>query len=225
MSNWWDDRDRNREHGGLVLGVLLIVLGGLFLASEQFHIDWGHYGWPMFVIVPGAVLLVLGLAVPNEAGLGMAIPGGIITTVGLILAFQESTDTYASWSYAWALVAPGSVGVSLFLYGLLHRRLDLLDAGLRAASVGLGLFVGFGLFFENVIAVDGGSRTTALRDAMPFLAMALGVIIVVLNVLPRPNRGSDRPTPSDTWHDAGASVPPVPQAPQAPQAPQGPAGA
>ena len=213
MSNWWDDRDRGREHGGLALGVLLIVLGVLFLAGEEFHVDWTQYGWPMFVIVPGAVLLLLGLAIPNEAGLGMAIPGGIIASVGLILAFQDSTDTYGSWSYAWALVAPGSVGVSLFLYGLLHRRLDLLDAGLRTAAVGLGLFVGFGLFFENVIGVDETASTTALRDAMPFLAVALGVIIVVLNILPRPRRGGGRPAPSDTWHDGSGSVPPAPQGP------------
>ena len=98
MSDWWDDRDRGGEHGRLVLGVLLIVLGGLFLASEQFNVDWDRYGWPVFVIVPGLVLLVLGLAIPGEAGLGLAIPGGIVTTVGLILAFQNSTDTYASWA-------------------------------------------------------------------------------------------------------------------------------
>ena len=196
MSSWSDDRNRKTERGGLALGVLLIVGGALFLVGEQFNIDWGRYGWPAFVVVPGAAMLVLGLAIPNEAGLGLAIPGGIIASVGLILAFQAATDTYASWAYAWALVAPGSVGVSLFLYGLLHRRLDLLDAGLRSAAVGLGLFVGFGLFFENVIGLDDGAKTTALRDAMPFLAVALGVIIVVLNVLPRPHRGSDRVPPS-----------------------------
>lgn len=213
MSNRRDDRDRGGERGGLTLGILLIVAGALFLASEQFHVDWGRYGWPMFVIVPGVVLLILGLAVPNEAGLGMAIPGGIVTTVGLILAFQDSTDTYASWSYAWALVAPGSVGVSLVLYGLLHRRLDLVDAGLRTGAVGLGLFVGFGLFFENVVGIDDGGSTTALRDAMPFLAVAMGVIIVVLNLLPRPHRGGhDGSASSDTWRDGGP-VPPVPQGP------------
>ena len=151
MSGWSDDRNRKTERGGLALGVLLILTGALFLVGEQFNIDWGRYGWPAFVVVPGAAMLVLGLAIPNEAGLGLAIPGGIIASVGLILAFQAATDTYASWAYAWALVAPGSVGVSLFLYGLLHRRLDLLDAGLRSAAVGLGLFVGFGLFFENVV--------------------------------------------------------------------------
>jgi hypothetical protein len=215
MSDWWDDRDRGGEHGTLVLGVLLIVLGCLFLASEQFSIEWDRYGWPVFVIAPGLVLLVLGLAIPGEAGLGLAIPGGIVTTVGLILALQNSTDTYASWAYAWALVAPGSVGVSLFLYGLLHRRLDLVDAGLRTGAVGLGLFVGFGLFFENMIGIDKSGSTTAMRQAMPFLAVALGAIIVLINVMPRPRSDSGRPASSDTWH-GGGSVPPAPQGPSGP---------
>jgi hypothetical protein len=196
MSDCWDDRNRGGEHGTLVLGVLLIVLGCLFLAGEQFNINWDRYGWPVFVIVPGLVLLVLGLAIPGEAGLGLAIPGGIVTTVGLILALQNSTDTYASWAYAWALVAPGSVGVSLFLYGLLHRRLDLVDAGLRTGAVALG---------------NTGS-TTAMRQAMPFLAVALGAVIVLINIMPRPRSGNDRPESSDTWHDGG-SVPPAPLGP------------
>ena len=213
MGSGWDDRERGRDRGGVTIGVLLIVLGVLFLAGESLHVDWGRYGWPMFVIVPGVVLMILGLAVPNEAGLGMAIPGGIITTVGLILAFQDSTGAYASWAYAWALVAPGSIGVSLLLYGLLHRRLDLLDAGLRTAAVGLGLFVGFGLLFENVIGLEETGSSTALRDAMPFMAVAMGVIIVLLNVLPRPHPRGGEPAVSDTWHDGGGSLPPTPQGP------------
>jgi hypothetical protein len=158
---------------------------------------------------------VLGLAIPGEAGLGLAIPGGIVATVGLILALQNSTDTYASWAYAWALVAPGSVGVSLFLYGLLHRRLDLVDAGLRTGAVGLGLFVGFGLFFENMIGIDNTGSTTAMRQAMPFLAVALGAIIVLINVMPRPRSDSGGPASSDGWH-GGGSVPPAPQGPSGP---------
>ena len=212
MSDCWDDRNRGGEHGTLVLGVLLIVLGCLFLAGEQFNINWDRYGWPVFVIVPGLVLLVLGLAIPGEAGLGLAIPGGIVTTVGLILALQNSTDTYASWAYAWALVAPGSVGVSLFLYGLLHRRLDLVDAGLRTGAVGLGLFVGFGLFFENIIGMGNTGSTTAMRQAMPFLAVALGAVIVLINIMPRPRSDSGGPASSDGWH-GGGSVPPAPLGP------------
>jgi hypothetical protein len=218
MGGPWSDRDYGRERGGLVFGLLLIIVGVLFMAGQWLNVDWSRYGWPMYVIVPGAVLLVLGLAVPNETGLGMAVPGGIITAAGCVLAFQEATDTYASWAYMWALVAPGSVGVSLFLYGLLHRRLDLLDAGLRTAAVGLGLFVGFGLFFENVIGLDEAGKTTLLRDAMPFLAVALGVIIVLLNLLPHPSMEKIETSLSDTWHPDNPSQPPTPPASPTPPA-------
>jgi hypothetical protein len=207
MNEWWEDKGGSDQRGGLALGVLLIVLGGLFLVGNQFNFNWQHYGWPFFIIVPGLVLLVIGLAIPNEAGVGLTIPGGIVTTVGLILAFQESTDTYASWAYVWALVAPGSVGASLLLYGLLHRRLDLVDAGLRIAAVGLGLFIGFGLFFENIIGINEGHDTTVLRQGPPFLAVAMGAIIILLNLLPRPGRKQDAPASSDTW--SGGAQPPA----------------
>ena len=210
MKDEWRERSGNRDHGqqggALAVGVVLVVIGLAFLAFEQFKFDFGRYGWPVYVIAPGVVLLLIGLAIPHEGGLGAAIPGGIITTVGLLLAYQEATGAYASWAYAWALVAPGSVGLTLTLYGLLHRRMDLLDAGLRTMAVGLGLFVGFGLFFENVIGLDEGGSTTAIRSALPMLAVGLGVIIVIRNLLPR---RTSRVT-SDSWTQVQPQQPPTP---------------
>lgn len=204
-----DNRDRGQQGGALAVGVVLVVIGLTFLAFEQFKFDFGRYGWPVYVIAPGVVLLLIGLAIPHEGGLGAAIPGGIITTVGLLLAYQEATGAYASWAYAWALVAPGSVGLTLTLYGLLHRRMDLLDAGLRTAAVGLGLFVGFGLFFENVIGLDEGQSNLAIRSALPMMAVGLGVIIVIRNLLPQ---HASRVT-SDSWTQV--QTPPEPPTPPA----------
>jgi hypothetical protein len=198
MSNWWQDGKEDR--GGLWFGLLLIVVGVLFLAGQQLDINWSDYGWPLFIIVPGLVLFFLGLVIRDEAGLGMTIPGGIIATIGLLLLYQSTYDAYASWAYAWALVAPGSVGVSLFAYGVLHRRLDLVDAGLRTAAVGLGLFVGFGLFFENVIGLEETGSSSAMRAALPVLAVAMGAIIVLLSILPRPKgRAEEGQAESETW--------------------------
>jgi hypothetical protein len=208
MGNSWDNRPRGGDRGALSLGVVLIAFGAVFLASEQLNLDLGRYGWPMFVIVPGLVMLALGLVIPNEAGLGLAIPGAIVTTVGLILLFQDTTGAYASWSYAWALVAPGSVGVALVAYGILHRKGDLIDAGLRTLAVGIGLFVGFGLFFENVIGLDPSGDTTTLRSAFPLMAVALGIVIVLLNVVP-PRTRVEAKTQSSAWHSEEASPSPA----------------
>jgi hypothetical protein len=186
MSNRWDDRGGREagERGPLVLGALLIALGAVFLATEQFHLDVAHYGWPVFVIVPGVI--------PHEAGLGLAIPGGIVMTTGLILAYQDVTGAWASWAYMWALIAPGSVGATLILFGLLHRRMDLVDGGTRTAAVGLGLFICFGLFFENVIGIDVAHPNSIVHDGLPFLAVTMGVLIVVANLIPSPRSRRDR---------------------------------
>jgi hypothetical protein len=204
MSNRWESSGpgRDGQRGMLVFGALLIALGAIFLASEQFNVDVSNYGWPIFVIVSGVVLLVGGLALPNESGLGMAIPGGIVTTVGLILAFQQATEAWASWAYMWALIAPGSIGVTLLLYGLLHRRMDLVDGGARTAAVGLGLFVGFGLFFENVVGVDEGHTNTILHAGMPYLAVAMGVLIVIANLIPSSRSRRDSTTSPESAEPA-----------------------
>jgi hypothetical protein len=210
MTDRWHDidapRDDGRQRGMLSVGVVLVLLGVFFLASEQLNLDFGRFGWPIFVIAPGLFLLLLGLAIPHEGGLGAAIPGGIITTVGLLLAFQDATGTYASWSYAWALVAPGSVGVTLALYGLLHRRWDLLESGLRTAAVGLGLFIGFGLFFENIIGIDDVHPNTLLHNALPAMAVGLGVLIVIFNLMP--NRSRSR-AGADAWSPVETPTPPA----------------
>jgi hypothetical protein len=215
MSGSWNERNaggrRGDQGGALALGIILVIVGLAFMVGQQFTINLGEHGWPVFVIVPGVILLLIGLAVPHEGGLGAAIPGGIITTVGLVLAYQTATNAYATWAYAWALIAPGSVGVTLTLYGLLHRRLDLFDAGLRTAAVGLGLFVGFGLLFENVIGLDAGGASAPVKNAFPLLAMGLGVFIVILNLIPRRAERVE----ADAWTQVDSPNSPLPPAPPA----------
>ena len=48
------------NRGGVVLGLVLIALGGLFLVDRVTGIDLADAGWPLFVIVPGVLLLRLG---------------------------------------------------------------------------------------------------------------------------------------------------------------------
>jgi hypothetical protein len=173
----------DERRGAVVLGAILIVLGGVFLVTNLTGFSF-EAAWPLFIIVPGLVLLGASFAVGGEAGGGLAIAGSIVTTVGLILAAQEATGLYASWAYAWALVAPGSVGVGMFLFGTYTGRADLTSAGVRLIAVGLALFIGFGLFFEGVIGLSG-EGTPPLEGILPIALIALGAILVVGSVVGR----------------------------------------
>lgn len=166
----------DERRGAVILGAILIVAGGALLVTNLtgFALD---AAWPLFIIVPGLVLVGASFAVGGEAGGGLAIAGSIVTTVGLILAVQEATGLYATWAYAWALVAPGSVGVGMFLFGAFTDRPDLRSAGLRLAAIGLALFIGFALFFEGVIGLSGDGPPP-LEGLLPIALIALGAILV-----------------------------------------------
>jgi phage shock protein C len=54
----WGERRERRGSGGLVVGVILIVVGGIFLLREYVPaLDWDRL-WPIILIAIGAVLLL-----------------------------------------------------------------------------------------------------------------------------------------------------------------------
>ncbi|TMB84230.1 MAG: hypothetical protein E6J39_04475 [Chloroflexi bacterium] len=99
---------RRGSGGAAVLGALLIALGLIFLADQYWNLDLGRYGWPIYVIGLGLAGVLLGLTQRN--GSGLTIFGSMATILGLILFYQNLTDHWDSWSYAWTLIAPGAVG-------------------------------------------------------------------------------------------------------------------
>lgn len=126
-------------------GYLLVVIGLLFLLG-QFGAD---LTWTLFVLVPGVVMLGAALTGPRSNA-ALAVPGSIVTTVGLILFVQSLTDSFETWSYAWGLVL-AAVGVGTFLQGAIEERAERQRDGRRLVMLGLTLFAAFGLFFEFLI--------------------------------------------------------------------------
>ena len=152
-------------------GVVLVGLGLLFLVQQALGVDIGHFGWPLFVILPGLALLVAFAVGPRTAA-GLAIPGCVITTVGLILAVDNTFDTWQTWAYAWALI-PASVGLGLRLQS---ERLDqprAMEAGTRMLEGFLLAFVVLAVFFElilNLSHVASGALRTFVGPALLILA-------------------------------------------------------
>lgn len=170
--------------GGIVLGVILVVVGAVFLVGRVVNITFGAEAWPLWIIVPGLAMLAGSFAIPPRGGVGFAIPGAIVTMVGLVLWIQATYDLYATWAYAWALVAPTGPGLGMLLYGLVRGDGGLAADGLRTTLVGLGLFLGFALFFEGVIGLSG-ERVAGLNDVLPFVVIGLGILMVVLSLTRR----------------------------------------
>lgn len=167
---------------GLLAGIVLVVVGSLFLALRVADVSLGAHAWPLWIVVPGVAMLLGSLAIPGRGGLGLAVPGAILATVGLILWVQDTYGLYGTWAYAWALVAPTAPGLAMLLHGVVHGDRDLVPEGLRVMLTGIGLFLGFGLFFEGVIGVSG-HRIANLDQVLPYAVIGLGVLLVVLSLL------------------------------------------
>jgi uncharacterized membrane protein YhaH (DUF805 family) len=165
----------------LAIGSLLILGGSAVLAVRRLGLDLGEAGWPLFVIVPGIVLFVVGLGVGGRAGTGFAVAGAVTTVTGLILAVQSQTGLYATWAYAWALVAPGGIGLGLFVYGALTGQRDLALGGLWTLLTGLVIFIVAAFFFESVIGLSG-DRIEGLDALLAGAVVVLGVGIVIVGL-------------------------------------------
>lgn len=174
--------------------MLLIGVGLVFLAMQYFGFvlpfDLGAVGWPLFVIAPGFVLLIAGLFLPANPGLGLSIGGAIVTMVGLLLAYQSVTNHFASWAYAWALVAPAGVGAGMLLWGVVHLQRRPIRDGLSALAVGLVIFlIGFA-FFEGILSIGGDRGLAPLgRQALPIALILAGVLVILTRLWPRDRGG------------------------------------
>jgi hypothetical protein len=165
-------------NSSLAVGIVLVVVGVFFLLIRLLDVDLSSYGWPLYVIIPGLTLLVVGFV---SLGSGALIPGGIVTVTGLILAYQSVSNDWASWAYAWALVAPGGVGLGIFLQGLRVRNSSLTRQGRALMFWAVLIFlIGF-VFFESVLHISGYDYGKVGQAALPALLIIIGVTLLVRN--------------------------------------------
>ena len=166
-----------RGSGGTAwLGGILIVVGLIFFIGQWLDVDWGAATWPFYVMAPGLALLAFGLTQRN--GSGLAIAGSIVTMVGLVLLYQNATDRWESWAYAWALVGPGGSGLGMLLYGTRSANRRMARDGFWQILVAIGLFLAGFVFFEGIIGISG-ERLPIPDWILPAAVIAIGVIVLI----------------------------------------------
>jgi Putative auto-transporter adhesin, head GIN domain len=168
----------NRNKPNVVIGTLLIAFGALVFLGEIFKATLSDF-WPFFIIAAGLMFFLAMVLAGRSTGY-LAIPGSIITTIGLILLFQNLTNRWESWSYAWALI-PLSVGVGMWIFGKFSDLGDLRRAGRHVINIGLVLFIVFGVFFELLIGISGTNRSNNLM--WPLALVALGIYLILSRLI------------------------------------------
>jgi hypothetical protein len=165
-----------RTGSSMALGIVLVVVGLFALGVVMFGVDLTQYGWPLFVIIPGLTLLVIGFV---GLGAGASIPGGMITMLGLVLAYQSSTGDWPSWAFAWALIVPGGLGLGMYLQALKDRDPAALRRGRALMFVGGMIFlIGF-VLFESILGISNMDYGGFGKAALPLLLIVIGIVLLV----------------------------------------------
>lgn len=169
-----------KQHGAANGGGLVLIVLGIFFLLGQFF-DWNRLGiaWPFFIIVPG-LLFFIPMFAGGRSAAGLAIPGSIITTIGLILLYQETFDRFESWAYIWALI-PTAVGVGIVIDGRWRGDAMRVQRGSRLAMIGLALFAAGFIFFELLVNISGTFDGVLGGTVVPLVLIGAGIFLFLRN--------------------------------------------
>jgi hypothetical protein len=194
-------KDRGGSQGAVVLGAALIVLGLVFFGGQALNMDIGEVAWPFYVIAPGLALATLGLT--QRGGAGLTIAGSVVTMIGLVLLYQNATDRFESWAYAWALVGPGGSGIGMLLFGTRSGDRKMARDGFWTILAALGIFAVGLVFFEGIIGISG-ERLPLPNWVLPVAVMLIGALVLLRGLTFRDQRG---PARGPAGEENGAPVP------------------
>lgn len=172
--------DKNRNVAGIIIGVILIAIGVLSLFGDFFNfINWDNL-WPFAVIGVGAAFFIAMFLGGKTRG-GLAVPGSILVTVGLILLVINSTERWEAWAYAWALIICG-VGFGVLINGIWSDRPELRKQGWDTIRSGFVLFLIFGVIMQFVFSVTGVAQWGSITFWAALLVL-MGLYLLITRLL------------------------------------------
>lgn len=189
---------RGKEFAGSIVGgIILIGFGVVFLLDEFLNVDVWHYAWPFLILVAGLLCFAMMMLRGREAA-RLAIPGSILSMLGLIFVYQNTFDQFQTWSYVWTLIFPTAIGIGLYLEGRWSNRPDLIASGFQMTRIGLIMFVIFAAFFELFVNLSGLFREDVGRFAFPVLLILVGVLLIISRLFNWVPQQHATPTPTGT---------------------------
>jgi hypothetical protein len=173
------EKSSSLDRSALVFGGGLLIMGLVLMLGKLMQIPFGAFLWPFIFIIPGGLVLLASLGSDSSSGEGLAILGGILSSLGVLFLAQSVTGWWASWAYAWTLIAPTSVGVAQLLYGQSRQREEIVKSGRRLINLGLTMFlIGF-VFFELVLGISGYGLSRIGLPVFPMILIFTGLLILI----------------------------------------------
>jgi len=169
---------QRRAGSSVALGVVLVVLGLFALLVQFTGFDPGG-SWPLFIVIPGLTLLIVGFV---SLGTGALIPGAILSVIGLILAYMNATQDWPAWAFAWPLVAPGGVGIGIWLQGLRNHDAQLLRQGRILMFVALLIFMIAFVIFGTIFRISETDYGLFGKAALPGLLIVIGIVLLARSI-------------------------------------------
>jgi hypothetical protein len=153
---------------------VLIGLGVVFLLAQIFDFSFWGALWPLIVMIPGLAFLYFAYNGDKGAS-GLIFPGAIITGTGAILLYQNLTNHWESWAYAWTLY-PVFVGMGLVFMGRRTHNEGQYKTGQGMIRWGAIAFAGFWVLFE--LLIFGGDRIFG-NWLLPVVLIGVGVLLLL----------------------------------------------
>ncbi|MFZ5990077.1 MAG: hypothetical protein ACOYWZ_23520 [Bacillota bacterium] len=161
------------KRGSPIWGLILIFIGGLLLYSNAFNVNifgW-HTLWPIFVLGPGLVFEMsyfIGRKAP-----GLLVPGGILTTIGLLFFFE----TFTGWrfaAYTWPIYIL-SVAIGLF-------QLYLFSGRPKALLIPVSILTAVAMVSLSIIVLNSFMSFIDFGLIIPLALLTLGGYIIYNNL-------------------------------------------
>jgi hypothetical protein len=198
---------RTSQTSAFIFGVLLMGLGGIFLIAQIFGGNFWAYFWPYPIIALG-IAFFAGMVDRGRGAGGLAIPGSIITTIGLLLFLQNSFGWWESWAFAWTFIVI-SVGVGLIVMGYWNGKEKPQRVGLMIAGIGTALLFLFGTFFGLGFSFLG--FRFAARVIWPLLLIGAGAFLALRGLITFVQNSGDSTSALPAAPANSAPVPPAEQ--------------
>lgn len=156
----------------IIWGFLLIALGIIILANRIYGLDFISMQllWPLFILIPGLSFEFSYFIRKKDAGL--LVPGGILTTIGLLFLLQ----TYTYWRFSEIIAPVCILAVAIGLF-------QLFIFGNKSKALLIPIFILGGIGLIGLLTVLYGEILPWLNYSLllPLILILIGLYILLRN--------------------------------------------